>query len=162
MARSILSRMFSPSKKETRLRHVLQLGRLMEQQAETFYRGFAEQARDTDVRELCLELANEETQHFSLIDNMLSRWESLPMSQEDLESMDAAGRLRNVFLSPPPSDATSEQIIEYAMNEEMRMVDFYKSFEKKFSHTWKEAKLWEMVAEEMGHFSKLRDMLSGL
>jgi rubrerythrin len=134
----------------------------MEQQAETFYRSLAEQAQNTDVRELCLELANEETQHFSLIDDILSRWESLPMSEEDLETMDSAGRLRKVFLSPPASDATSKQIIEYAMNEEMRMVDFYRSFEKEFSHTWKEAKVWEMVAEEMGHVSKLRDMLSGL
>ena len=66
MPRSFFSRIFSASKKEIRLRHILQLGCLMEQQAETYYRRFAEQAQDTDVRELCLKLANEETQHYSL------------------------------------------------------------------------------------------------
>ena len=45
------------------------------------------------------------------------------------------------------------------MNEEMRMVDFYRSFEKEFTKMWKEAKLWQMVEEEMGHVTKLRDML---
>ena len=162
MPRSFFSRIFSASKKEIRLRHILQLGCLMEQQTETYYRRFAEQAQDTDVRELCLKLANEETQHYSLIDNILSRWETLPMTEEHLEAMDAAGRLRRVFLSPPDSDATKKQIIEYAVNEEMRMVDFYRSFEKEFTNMWKEAKLWQMVGEEMGHVTKLRDMLSRL
>jgi rubrerythrin len=76
--------------------------------------------------------------------------------------MDAAGRLREIFLSPPASDATKKQMIEYAMNEEMRMVDFYRSFEKDFSNAWKEARLWEMVEEEMGHVTKLREMLQRL
>ena len=37
---------------ETRLRHIFYLGKLMERQAEAFYRRFAEKAQDDDLREI--------------------------------------------------------------------------------------------------------------
>jgi len=131
----------------------------MEQQAEAFYRLFAEQAHNADVRELCLRLADDEIRHFRLIENILSGWEPLPVTQSDLEAMDADGKLRNLFLSPPSPNAAKEEIIEYAMNEEEKMVAFYGSFEKEFVRMWKKMKLWDMMEEEKSHVKKLSDML---
>jgi rubrerythrin len=44
----------------------------MERQAEVFYRRFAEQAQDDEVNELCQILADEETNHFKLIRDILT------------------------------------------------------------------------------------------
>lgn len=160
MLESLLST-FSSSKK-TRLRHVLYLGSLMERQAKAFYNGFAEKAQDAEVKELCAKLADEESQHFQLISDILAHWKRLPISKGDLAAMDANGRLREIFLHPPNSSASKREIIEYAMNEEKKMVDFYQTFDEEFSDIWKKARLWEMVEEEVRHVTKLQDMLSKL
>ena len=77
--RSFFSKKFLSSRKGIRLRHVYYLGSLMERQAEAFYRRFAEQTQDNDLRVLYLHLADEEVKHFKLIDSQLSRWKSLPI-----------------------------------------------------------------------------------
>ena len=160
--KNLFSKKFLSSRKGIRLRHVFHLGSIMERQAEAFYRRFATQIQNNDVRELCLQLADEEVQHFNMINNQLSRWKSLPMNKSDLEVMDANGKLRGMFLSPPSVDSTDEGIIEYAIAQEKKMVAFYESFEKEFTDKWKSFKLNSMVAEEKTHIIKLTDMKSRL
>lgn len=160
MLRSLFSRK-SP-KKETRLRHVLYLGSLVERQAEAFYRHLAQQAYDKDVKELYLSLSKDEAKHFSFLNNILSGWKPLPATKEDLETMDAGARLRNLFSSPPSPDATVEEVTEYAMNAEKKMVIFYLDFKNEFVYEWKKIKLWKMIEEEKSHVKKLSDMLSSL
>ncbi|MGD8695182.1 MAG: ferritin family protein, partial [Syntrophobacterales bacterium] len=146
--------------RKIRLRHILHLGSLMEKQAEAFYRQFAQQAKDADVRELCLELANEEKNHFGFIQNILSKWQPLPVNKHDLKAMDADGRLRRLFLSTPNPEGTKKDFIEYAINEEKKMVHFYRSFEKEFANEWRKTKLWKMIEEEVEHVQRLESMLS--
>lgn len=134
----------------------------MERQAEAFYKKFAKQVQGNDVSELCLQLADEEVQHFKLIDNQLSRWRSLPISKDDLEAMDADGKLRQMFLSPPNLDSNTKEILDYAIDQETKMVAFYESFEKEFTDWWKSTKLETMVVEEKTHIIKLTDMKSKL
>lgn len=160
--RSLFSKKILSSRKGIRLRHVFYIGSLMERQAEAFYRRFAKQAQGNDVKKLCLQLADEEVQHFKLIDNQLSRWKSLPISKGDLETMDADGKLRKMFLSPPGLDSTTKEIFEYAIDQETKMVVFYESFEEEFTDWWKSTKLKAMVAEEKTHIMKLTDMKSQL
>ena len=160
--RTLFSKKFIFSRKGIRLRHVFYIGTLMERQAEAFYRRFAEKSQDDDMRELYRELAEEEVRHFKLINGQLARWKSLPIDKKDLEAMDADGKLRQMFLSPPNTNATKKEIIEYAMNQEAKMVAFYESFEKEFSDFWKSAKLQALVAEEKTHIRKLSNMLSGV
>lgn len=162
MLRSLFSRIFPSSQKKIKLRHVLHLGSMMERQAEAFYRRFAEHAQHDDVRDLYLQLADEEIQHFKLIDDQLSQWKSLPIGKKDFEAMDAGGKLRKVFSAPPSSNATKKDIVEYALDEEKKMVAFYESFENEFTDWWKSTKLQAMVAEEKTHIMKLTDMLSRL
>jgi len=100
MLRSLFSRIFPSSRREARLRHLLHLGSVMERQAEAFYRRFAVQAQDAEVSELCQELADEETNHFKLIRDILSNWKLLPIKSSDLEALDADGRLRSMFSAP--------------------------------------------------------------
>jgi rubrerythrin len=132
----------------------------MEKQAEQFYMQFAHQANDMDVRELCLELANQERKHLGLIQDILSKWRPLPINKRDLKAMDADGRLRRLFLSPPDPDGIMKDFIEYAMNEEKKMVYFYKNFEKEFAYEWRKTKLWRMVEEEVEHVKRLESLLS--
>jgi len=159
--RTLFSKKFVFSRKGIRLRHVFFIGTIMERQAEAFYRCFAEKAQDDDMRKLYRELAEEEVQHFKLINGQLSRWKSLPINKKDLEAMDADGKLRQMFLSPPDTNATKKEIIEYAMDQEAKMVAFYESFEKEFNDFWKSAKLQALVTEEKTHIRKLSDMLAG-
>jgi rubrerythrin len=46
------------------------------------------------------------------------------------------------------------------MNEEKKMVHFYKNFEKEFANEWRKTKLWRMIEEEVEHVKKLESMLS--
>ena len=160
MLESLIYRIFPFLRKKIRLRHILHLGSLMERQAEQFYRQFAHQAQDMDVRELCLELANQEKKHFGFIQDILSKWKPLPINMRDLKAMDADGRLRGLFLSPPDPDGTKKDFMEYAMNEEKKMVYFYKNFEKEFAYEWRKTKLWRMVEEEVEHVKRLESFLS--
>ncbi len=160
MLKSLFSSM--SSKKEIRLRHVLYLGTLVERQAEAYYRHLAQQAYSEDVKELYIRLAEEEANHFSFINNILSGWIPLPAEKGDLEAMDAGSRLSNLFSSHPSPDATAEEVTEYAMNAEKKMVTFYLGFEKEFTSEWKKMKLWDMIEEEKDHVVKLSDMLSSL
>jgi rubrerythrin len=131
----------------------------VERQAAAFYRRFAEHAKDADVKELCLKLADDEIGHLNFIENILSGWKSLPVDQADLEAMDADRKLRSLFLSPPDSNAIQSEIVAYALNAEKRMVAFYTGFEKEFKSAWKILKIRDMVEEERSHVSKLSEML---
>ena len=160
--RSLFSKKFLSSRKGIRLRHVYYLGALMERQAEVFYRRFAEQTHDNDLKVLYLQLADEEVQHLKLIDYQLSQWKSLPIKKEDLSILNADNKLRKMFLSPSSTNATKRDIIEYAIDQETKMVEFYESFENEFTDWWKSTKLQAMVAEEKTHVIRLTNMLSRL
>ena len=161
MVRLLFYRVFSPLRRKVRLRHVLHLGSVMERHVEAFYRRFAREAQDADVRQLCLKLADEEILHFRMIQELLSKWKPQPPNRSDLEAMDVDRKLRYLLFSPPSPAATSTEIIEYAMNVEKKMVEFYRSFADKFTSEWKIKKLQLIEAEKIQHFMKLQNMLAG-
>lgn len=167
--------------KEIHLRHVLALGKIMEQNAERFYNDFAEQTQNTDVREICIELAKEETRHLKLIENITGKWKDLPISDKDLVNMDAEGKLKKIFSSPPSPSTTAREVVSYALEQERKMVEFYEGFEEEIIKRneerkssgsynpeqevllmWKSEKLDYMVEEERSHIAKLSEMLSRL
>lgn len=160
MLGSFFSRLFPASRRKVHLRHILYLGSLIERQAEAFYREMANKAPHEEVKELCLKLAADEKRHFQLIDGILSRWKSLSLTPDDLKALEAKEKMQRIFQSRLDSNAGNKEIIEYAMNEEKKMVSFYESYENEFTSLWKLAKLQEMIEEERGHVAKLTDMLS--
>lgn len=123
----------------------------MEKQAEAFYRQFAKKVHNDVIKNLCLKLAEEENDHLKLIEDKLSRWRSLPLSQKILLALDGDAKLRKLFLSPPNQNATTEEFIEYAIDQEQNMATFYLRFEDEFTNTWKLKKLREMIEEEREH-----------
>ena len=83
-------------------------------------------------------------------------------NKSDLDAMDADGKLRKMFSSPTRLNSTEKGIIEYAIDQEIKMVEFYESFENEFTDWWKSTKLQAMVAEEKTHVIRLTAMLSRL
>ena len=150
-----LMRLLGFEKPGPRLRHVLTLGARIERRGEQFYRRFAGELEDPRAGELCNELADDEARHLRTIEEQLAQWNPIPLTQRDLEQLDADGRLSALFRSPPGPDATAEEILHYARNEEDRMVAFYARFQAEFADRWKATKLWKMVQEEKSHVKKL-------
>jgi rubrerythrin len=132
----------------------------MEKQVEAFYRRLARKVLDPAVRNLCLLLAHEETQHFGLIENMLTRWKPSPPSRNNLEAMHADCNLRGLFLSPPGTDATKKEIIEYAIHVDKKILKIYSRFEGNFTSEWKIRKLQLIMAEKTERVIKLQKMLA--
>ncbi len=54
--------------------HALNLALVSEQRGQEFYAGIAEKGEDPKVRELAAEFANEEAEHVSLLQEMLTRY----------------------------------------------------------------------------------------
>jgi rubrerythrin len=126
----------------------------MEQQAEVFYRHLAEHTNHAGVKQLCYELADEEKAHQILIQNKLSRWKSYPVIQMELDVLDTDKNLRNLFLSPPDRDAAMEEFVEYAIDQENKMVSFYAGFEADFAQPGGLKSLIELIAAQRAHVSK--------
>ena len=160
MVKSLLLKILSAFGIRPRLRHVLQLGYIMEQQAIRFYEHFAEQTGNDTVKKLCAEILDEENRHLQLIEDKLSRWKSLPASQKDLTVLDADAKLRNLFLSPPGHNAPAEEFAAYAMDQEQNMVTFYENYKSEFTHTWKRNRLKKMIDEEKEHVERWSEILS--
>jgi rubrerythrin len=150
--------LFSDSK--TRLRKVLYLGALMEQQAERFYRQLARQTQHRNLSTICLRLADEESNHFTLIETILSRWRSLPAVPDSKAIIAGEQELRRLFLNPPRDSADLEKFAGYALGEEQKMVDFYARFQTEFTNVWKLNRLREMIAEEEEHVRVWTEILA--
>ena len=162
MLKLLFAWIFSLFRRKMRLRHVLHVGCAMERQAAAFYRRLAREARDAEVRELCLQLADEEIRHFRMVEAVLFKWKPQPPKRSDLEAMDADSRLQSLFFFAPSPDVTKTEIIEYAMNLENKMVEFYRSYADKFTSEWKIKKLQLLEAEKIEHFIRLQNMLAGI
>lgn len=156
----ILGLLTISSRKKARIRHVLHLGKKMEKQAESFYRKLAKQTRSDVVKKLCLKLADEERDHLKLIEDKLSRWRPLPISQKILSILDTDASFRELFLNPPNKNASTDEFVEYAMDQEKKMVLFYSRFEGQFTHTWKIHRLDEMIEEEKEHVAVWTEILT--
>ena len=62
-------------------------------------------------------------------------------------------------MSPPDPNATAEEFVEYAMDQEQKMVTFYENFENEFTHIWKLSRLRKMIDEEKDHVKKWSEIL---
>lgn len=149
-----------PPHHQTRLRHVFYLGIKMEEQSEIFYKNFEETADDPDTKQLCSELAEEETQHQRVLEGILSHWQQIPVTDKDLKAIDADGRLSKLFTDPPATDTSTSELLKYAIKEEEKMIKFYANFETEFHSAWKLLKLQDMQDEEKTHIDRLYSRLT--
>lgn len=66
------------------LRHILQVGILMEERGKIFYDSFVGRTTNPDVKKLCNKLARDELRHKQLIEETLSHWLPFPIYPETL------------------------------------------------------------------------------
>jgi len=158
--RKYIEELYFPIQKRARLRHILKLGALSEKRGEKFYRRCSRKSLDPAVRELCQRLAEDEADHYRVIDDQLSRWNPVRVSKRKLRELDTQGLLTSLFTSPPEPTAKTEEIIEYSIDVENKMIAFYEEYASHFLEIWKVEKLQRLVEDERGHIRDL-ELLRG-
>ena len=151
---------FFKNPKKIHLRQLLQMGILLEERGEAFYHSLSERSLNPDVKDLCEKLAQAEHKHKELIEETLSHWLDLPMSEFSRSQIDSELHKKGLFLNPPSLDATEKILLKYAVEQEYKSVDFYAGFEKEFPEAWKTMHVERLVMEEKDHAARLTDLLS--
>jgi len=137
------------------MRYLFQVAISVEEQGKEFYTKLADKASNVEVKNLCSRLASEEDAHKRLFQDTLSRWLPLPADREPLHLLTQELRSKGLFSDPPPPDATEEDMVTYAIEQEKKTADFYLSFEKLFPDAWKKMHIETLVREERAHANKL-------
>lgn len=140
-----------------RLRDLFRLAVEIEDEGVAFYRGLAERARNEAVRKFCERLAAEEYAHGELFRRQLGGWRRLPSNKLLLRTLLEQAVRQGIFSRAPGPDASEEEMIAYAVEQEKKTAEFYRAFEKAFPETWKRAHMRELVEEEERH---ARDLLT--
>jgi rubrerythrin len=141
------------------LRHLLQAGLQAEDYGISFYRNLSVRATDDKVKTLCAHLAGEEARHKALIEHTLRHWLPLPMDMETELLMDEELTALGVFQEPPGEDAGVMELLHWALDQEERMVSFYRKYADLFDEVWKKEELELMVKEEEDHVRMIKALL---
>ena len=156
---SIFRRIFRFPMK-VRLRHIFRIGILLEEQGEAFYRSLSRRLSNPESEKLCLTLADDEARHRQLLEQALRRWIQIPISETEYKVLERNLQSKDIFSNPPSANASLQEVIQYAIEQENKSVEFYQSFEKSFdSDTWKLMHLQDLVREERAHADKLSSIL---
>lgn len=137
------------------LRHVLYVGMLMEERGKNFYEQLADMVQDEKAKLLCAELAETEMKHKKHIEKVLAQWSPLPIDAESMTRAEQALKNSGIYLDLPPMGAAENDIIKYAIEQERKQVEFYRSFESAFPEGWKKMSLELIVQDEKAHLDQL-------
>jgi len=148
--------------KKIHLRQLLEAGILIEEKGREFYIRLAEKSADLKVKDLCFNLAREEDEHKSFIEKILYKWLPLPLTAEALRLVEKEMKYWGIYLNPPSVEATEEDMAKYAIDQEVKMVNFYLSFEKSFPQAWKRMNVRLLVTAEKSHADKLLSVYPNL
>lgn len=149
---------FAPEQK-IHLRHLIQVGILMEERGNAFYDSFAGKALDQDVKRVSLWLAGHELLHKQLLEDIISQWLPIPVDKGRIAVIENELKVRGIFVKPPLPDFTEREFIEYAISIENKMINFYLFFEEKFTAAWKQMNVHKIVNEERNHAAQLKALL---
>lgn len=150
---------FFKKRKRLHLRYVLQVAILIEQEGKQFYERLAQASPDTKVKELCVKLAQDESDHKKLFEQVLSQWLSLTVDEEYLKSYIQKLKKEGLFSDPPFLNASEKDLIRYAIGIENKTADFYLSLEKKFPDFWRQMQIHQLVKTEREHADKLKSLI---
>ena len=115
-------------KKKIPMRYLFQLAILLEERGKKFYNRLADVASNVRAKHLWQELANDKSHHKLLLETTVSGWLPRLPNKESLASFFKELRSRGLFSNPPLPDASKEDIIKYAIQQERIIADFYHSF----------------------------------
>jgi rubrerythrin len=143
-------------KTEIHMRHLFQIAILIEEEGKQFYGKIAKKASDIKSKKFWQKLAKDEVDHKRLFQRALSRWLPIPSDKETLESFIQELKANGLFSNSPAPDATEEDVIKYAIQQEEKTADFYLSFENAFPDAWKRMHIHNLVMIERGHAKDLK------
>lgn len=139
-----------------RLRDLFRLAVLMEEAGRDFYLKMSEKASDVKTKELCSILAEEESRHWLLLLNKLSRWHTLDVNRLTWPAFLERVKREGFFENAPADNASEDQLAAYAIRQEAKSAEFYQLFEPAFPEAWKRVRLHDLVLEERSHEARLR------
>lgn len=142
------------------LRHVLQIGIFIEENGNKFYKEMSQWANSEDTKKLYDKLADDELKHKEKFEHILYQWLPLPIDKMTLDTIKEELKQRGLFEEPPSPQATEEEVIKYAIRQEEKTIDFYRSFEKSYPEAWKRLKIQGLIKEEIDHADKLGVMIA--
>ena len=146
---------FAMPLKHIHLRHLLQVAVLAEERSKEFYDKFAKKVTDSKVKDLCYFLAQEELRHKEFIEKMLYAWLPLPPNREVIAAIEREMGRWDILTTPPDIYVTEEVMARYAIAQEMKMADFYLSFEGLFPEAWRRMNIQILVMAERSHANRL-------
>lgn len=139
-----------------RLRDIFRVAVLIEEEGYAFYMKMAKKARDEKTKELCENLAEEETQHRQLFAELLNHWNPLGVNPLTWPAFIEKVKKEGFFGNPPSESAAEVEMAAYAIKQEIKSAEFYQMFEAAFPEAWKRVRLHRLVLEERSHEARLR------
>jgi rubrerythrin len=131
----------------------------MERRAFKFFKYFAKHAEDTEVKKLCVRLADIELQHMDAIEDMLSQWRDIPLTDQDVKTLNAKKTVKSLFVPIPDKGINKSGLLEFVMAQEDKIVDYYDKFLNKVSSGWKMRQLESIKIKSEQHYLTLNDMM---
>ena len=139
-----------------RLRDVFRAAIIIEEDGYAFYKKMENKAKAPETKELCSTLAEEEVSHRKLFDGLLNHWNPLGVNPLTWPYFIERVKKEGFFGNPPAENASEEEMVVYAIIQEMKSAEFYQLFETAFPEAWKRVRLHRLVLEERSHEARLR------
>ena len=137
------------------LRGLLMLAIRIEEQARCFYMNAAQIFTDTRAKELAVALALEEDKHADLIRAILDRWLPKAPHPDLVTWVEQELARHDIFAHGPQPGAPVEEVLQYAIGQEVKMAAFYMSFKDAFPIEWKRRYVQFLIDQEHMHEKKL-------
>lgn len=137
------------------LRQLLEAAIDLEEEGKEFYQSLSLKFNDTNVKNLCLRLAQEENKHKEVIEKMLNRWLPLNSKENSKEEFRKVSKKIGLFVDKPKPCSSQNVMLNYAIEQERKSIELYKSFEKFFPQEWKQQYIEKLVLEEETHLNDL-------
>lgn len=142
-------------KKSITLSQVLKIAVKEEIKAYNLYNNTSKIVKNPSTKTMLLELAREEMNHRKILENIIQKkkYESLGENIPE-ESMGIADFL---VTSELDENATTQEVMIFAMKEEEKAYNFYTDLKNHFAGTELEKLFSKLALEEKGHKIKLED-----
>lgn len=144
-------------KSKIHLRHIIQMGIIIEEEGNRFYRTFADNCSDFETQHLCIHLAEEETKHRLILQDILYKWLPIPIDNNTMSHLKNKLKEKGIFFIYPPSDIDFNEFYKNALNLEESTIKFYHSFRNSFGADWKRLKIDMLIEEENKHLEMLKE-----
>lgn len=143
------------SDEKVSLRTLLSIAARIEEQSAVFYEKAALKMSDAGARELSLKISVEEKKHADRITAVLNGWLPALPDPDFIKQVHEAASRHGIYNGPFPHDISDQELLQYAIDHEIKMAGFYGSFKGIFPDEWRKSYVQELVLAEWEHERKL-------